>query len=117
LRGSFVVTKGLDKCLFVYPREEWENIEGRLKELPFTKSDARSFARMFFAGAAECESDKQGRVTIPPALREYAGIIKDAVVLGVANRLEIWGAEQWSLYSEQALDNYEKIAEELDSIF
>lgn len=116
LGSSFVVTKGLDRCLFIYPQEEWQNIEVKLKELPFTKSDARSFVRMFFSGAAECECDKQGRVLLPQGLREHALLSKDAVVLGVASRVEIWSAERWKDYSESAIDNYERIAEELEDI-
>ncbi len=117
LGANFVVTKGLDRCLFIYPMSEWESIEGKLQSLPFTKSDARSFSRMFFSGAAECECDKQGRVNLPGSLREYAQLEKETVILGVASRVEIWGKERWMSYSEGALDDYERIAEELEDVF
>lgn len=116
LGPNFIITKGLDRCLFIYPLKEWENIEVRLRELSTTKSDARSFARMFFAGAAECECDKQGRITIPPSLRDHALLIKDAVIVGVGSRVEVWSSDKWREYSEQALENYEKIAEDLEAI-
>jgi MraZ protein len=117
LGTNFVVTKGLDRCLFIYPAAEWESIESKLQSLPFTKSDARSFSRMFFSGAAECECDKQGRVNLPSSLREYAQLEKETVIIGVASRVEIWGKEQWIRYSEGALDDYERIAEELEDVF
>lgn len=116
LGNNFIVTKGLDRCLFVYPVAEWENIEKNLRELSTTKSDARSFVRTFFAGAAECECDKQGRITIPQTLRDHALLVKDAVVLGVGTRVEVWSIEKWREYSERALENYEKIAEDLQAI-
>ena len=116
LGATFIVTKGLDRCLFIYPQDEWENIERRLTELSTTKSDARSFARMFFAGAAECECDKQGRINIPQPLRDHAMLTKDAVILGVGSRVEVWSLDKWREYSEQALENYEKIAEDLETI-
>ena len=116
LGATFVVTKGLDRCLFIYPQDEWGNIEQRLRELSTTKSDARSFVRMFFAGATECECDKQGRINIPQPLRDHAMLNKDAVILGVGSRLEVWSLDKWREYSEQALENYEKIAEDLEAI-
>ena len=94
LGDEFVVTKGLDGCLFVYSNEEWQRIEQSFKEKPLTSKDARKFMRFFFAGAASCE-DKQGRILLPANLREYAGIDKDVVSVGVLSRVEIWSKERW----------------------
>jgi len=114
LGQSFVLTKGLDSCLFVYPNSEWTVLEQKLKALPFTQKDARAFIRFFFAGAVEAEMDKQGRILIPMQLREHAHIDKDVVVLGVSNRVEIWSQEQWESYNAKAALSYEDIAEKLD---
>ena len=95
LGNEFVVTKGLDGCLFVYPNEEWKNIEEKFRTVPLTTKDARKFSRFFFAGAATCEVDKQGRILIPPVLREFADIQKDVVSVGVLNRIEIWSKDRW----------------------
>ncbi len=95
LSGRFVVTKGLEKCLYAYPMEEWEKIEEKFKELPLTAKDARKFTRFFFSGAGELEIDKQGRALIPANLREYAGIEKDVVLAGVISRVEIWSRQNW----------------------
>jgi len=111
LGENFVVTKGLDNCLFVYPMTEWKNMEDKLKALPFTKADARAFVRFFFSGATECELDKQGRILLPANLREYACLDKDAVLLGVSTRVEIWSKENWEKYSQKAEKDYEAIAE------
>src|SRR5579875_3487240 len=100
LGSSFVLTRGIDKCLFVYPISEWETLESKLKALPFTRADARSFVRFFFSGATECELDKQGRVVIPSVLRDYAELSRDCVVLGVSNRVEIWSQPIWESYAE-----------------
>lgn len=100
LGSQFVVTKGLDGCLFVYPKAEWENIEKKFREIPLTTKDARKFLRFFFAGAATCEIDKQGRMLIPAVLRNYAGLEKDAVLAGVFNRIEIWSKERWTTESD-----------------
>jgi MraZ protein len=113
LGSSFVMTRGLDKCLFVYPRSEWEILEAKLKSLPMTRADARSFVRFFFSGATECELDKQGRVLIPLSLREYAGLQRDVVVLGVSNRVEIWSQDVWASYAAAAQESFAEIAEKL----
>lgn len=113
LGENFVVTRGLDHCLFVYPRSEWEILEGKLKTLPLTSADARAFSRFFFSGATQGEFDKQGRVTLPTHLRDYATLLKDCVVIGVSNRVEIWGKEQWDLYSAEAAGSFAAIAEKL----
>jgi len=96
----FVLTKGLDGCLFAYSKDEWENLENKLKQLPLTSKDARAFVRFFFAGATECEIDKQGRTLIPQTLRDYAGLEKESVIIGVSTRVEIWSQEKWDAYNE-----------------
>lgn len=95
LGSEFVVTKGLDGCLFVYSNGEWARIEENLREKPLTSKDARKFLRFFFAGAASCEVDKQGRILLPANLREYAGIEREVVSLGVYSRVEIWSKERY----------------------
>lgn len=113
LGESFVMTRGLDKCLFVYPQSEWEILEQKLKSLPMTRADARSFVRFFLSGATECALDKQGRIVIPTILRDYATLEKDIVVLGVSNRVEIWSHERWREYSDAAAESFADIAESL----
>jgi len=113
LGERFVVTRGLDHCLFVYPSSEWVRLEQKLKQLPFTKRDSRAFSRLFFSGAMEVETDKQGRVLIPLNLREYAGIEKDVMFIGVSNRVEVWSEGAWRDYFGQANENYEELAEKL----
>lgn len=113
LGDTFIMTKGLDNCLFIYPLKEWQVLEEKLKNLPFTNKDARAFARFFFSGAAECEVDKQGRILIGANLREYANINKDVVVIGVGTRIEIWSKESWEGYSSQTEEKYEELAEKI----
>lgn len=111
LGEEFVVTKGLDGCLFVYPNEEWRAIEEKFRTTPLTTKDARKFSRFFFAGAASCEVDKQGRILLPSVLREFAGLEKDVVLAGVLNRVEIWSKERWS--AEGDYDDMDGIAEHM----
>ncbi|MBM7095874.1 MULTISPECIES: division/cell wall cluster transcriptional repressor MraZ [Alteribacter] len=111
LGSSFVVTRGLDQCLFVYPEEEWRHLEQKLKTLPFTKKDARAFTRFFFSGATECELDKQGRANIASVLRSYAKLEKECVIIGVSNRVEIWSKEIWEEYVAESEDSFAEIAE------
>lgn len=113
LGTSFVITRGLDQCLFAYPREEWAIMEQKLKSLSLMKSDARAFTRFFFSGATECEWDKQGRVNLPGNLREYAKLEKDCIVLGVSNRMEIWSKTMWNEYFQQSEQTFNDIAEKL----
>ncbi|MFC0473071.1 division/cell wall cluster transcriptional repressor MraZ [Halalkalibacter kiskunsagensis] len=113
LGSSFVVTRGLDRCLFVYPQEEWKKLENQLKTLPFTKKDARAFTRFFFSGATECEIDKQGRVNIASPLREYAQLDKECVVIGVSNRVEIWSKVIWEEYFAESEESFSEIAENI----
>ena len=111
LGDEFVVTKGLDGCLFVYSKSEWENIEEKFRNVPLTTKDARKFARFFFAGAASCEVDKQGRILLPVVLREYAGLEKDVVSVGVFNRVEIWDKDKWQ--ESNSYDDMDEIAEHM----
>jgi MraZ protein len=113
LGPTFVITRGLDNCLFVYPQKEWAAMEQKLKALPLMKSDARAFTRFFLAGATECELDRQGRVNIPANLREHAGLDKDCVVIGVSSRVEIWSKENWESYSKMSEQSFNEIAEKL----
>jgi len=113
LGARFIATKGLDNCLFLYPMDEWHTIEEKLRLLPFTRADVRSFARFFFSGASEVEIDRQGRILLPPNLREYAGIEKDLTIIGVGARVEIWANENWAQYNQAAQSSYEAIAENL----
>lgn len=113
LGESFIVTRGLDHCLFVYPHSEWTQLEQKLKSLPFTKADARKFTRFFFSGAAELELDKQGRVLIPAQLREFARLKKECVVIGVSTRVEIWCKEQWEEYYLNSEESFNEIAESI----
>ncbi len=111
LGDNFVVTKGLDGCLFVYDMEEWALLHEHLKTLPLTHKDTRMINRFFLASASNGEIDKQGRVLIPAVLREYAGIEKDVVLLGVGNRIEIWNKDAWE--NESGFDDMDEIAERL----
>ena len=110
LGDNFVVTQGLDGCLFVYPNEEWMNFVNQLKNLPGTK-DARQLQRYFMAGAADCEVDKQGRVLIPAKLRETSALEKDIVFVGVLSKIEIWSKERWD--SNNNYENMDQVAEHM----
>ncbi len=109
----FVMTKGLDGCLFLYPMNEWHKLEERLKALPLTNANARAFQRLFLAGAQDVEVDRQSRVTVPPRLREYAGVNRDVVLVGVSNRVELWSQDNWQAYQVKAQAAYEDVAEKM----
>lgn len=113
LAGSFIVTKGLDRCLFVYESSEWEKINEKVKSLPVTDANIRRFVRFFFGGACEVEPDGQDRSLIPQNLREYAGITKDIVTVGVSNRIEIWSKDNWDDYSGDMNYVDEQLAEKM----
>ncbi|WP_276355936.1 division/cell wall cluster transcriptional repressor MraZ [Cohnella caldifontis] len=113
LGPDFIVTRGLDHCLFVYPRSEWNQLEQRMKSLPSMAANARAFTRLLFSGASECEWDKQGRINVPAHLREYAKLEKDCTVIGVSSRVEIWDSATWEEYSRQSQDSFNEIAEKL----
>lgn len=113
LGETFVLTRGLDQCLFGYPMSEWKVIEEKLKALPLTKKDARAFTRFFFSGAIECELDKQGRINIATPLLQYAKLEKECVVIGVSNRIELWSKSIWENYVSEQEDSFEEIAENM----
>ena len=116
LGESFVITRGLENCLFVYSLVEWNKIVGKLKNLPFTKKDARNFTRFFLSGATVCELDKQGRVNIQSSLQEFASISKDCVIIGVNDRIEIWSKEKWEGFYSENSENLSDIAENLFTV-
>ena len=113
LGERFVITRGLENCLFVYPYKEWENIVNKLKSLPFTKKDSRDFTRFFLSGATECVLDKSGRVSITSPLVHYAGLTNACVIIGANDRLEIWDEGSWNNFFNDNADNFAAIAENL----
>lgn len=110
---SFVITKGLDGCLFGYPKESWDIIEEKLKKLPLAKKDARKFSRFFYSAATVVEIDKQGRINIPKELIGFAKIEKECRVIGVSDRIEIWSSEQWESFAEEIEEDFEELAENM----
>ena len=115
LGESFVVTRGLENCLFIYSLVEWEKIVTKLKTLPFTKKDARSFTRFFLSGATTLEFDKQGRINISSPLATYAKLDKECVIVGVNDRLEIWAKDSWDKFLNDNNEDLSDIAENLFS--
>ncbi len=113
LGEKFIITRGIENCLFVYSLSSWENITNKLESLPFTKKDARQFVRFFLSGATTAEFDKQGRVNITSPLISYANLQKDCVVIGTGDRLEIWSQEDWNAFFDSASSNMSDIAENL----
>lgn len=113
LGTKFIVTRGLEKCLYVYSKSEWDNIVAKIKTLPFTKKDVRIFVRSFFSGATECEFDRQGRINITSPLVSYADITKECVIIGANDRIEIWSKSSWENFLNQNFDKIEDIAENL----
>lgn len=116
LGDKFVITKGLDGCLFAYDNQEWMAFEEKLKALPLSKKENRQFARFFMSGAADVEVDKQGRILIPSDLRDFAGLDKDVVLAGVASRVEIWDKSRWDSLMEEDDENMEEIAERMSDM-
>ena len=111
---NFVATRGLEQCIFLFPAEQWKEIESKIKELPFmTGSHARAFTRLFFSGAVECVMDKQGRILLPGNLREYASIEKEVVITGVSDHIEIWSRKRWGEYLGKEEAGFEQTAEQL----
>lgn len=113
LGNEFIITRGLDKCLFVYSKVEWNKIVNTLKTLPFTQQHARAFTRFFLSGAAMCELDRSGRVCITSPLIEYADITKECVIIGANDRIEIWSKESWDSFMNDNIDSFSAIAEDL----
>lgn len=114
LGENFIVTRGLDGCLFLYPNEQWNAIINKYQELPDTKGK-RQFLRIFLSGATTCEYDKQGRINIPKPLTEYASLEKDCVIIGSLEKLEIWSKEKWEEFISVNEENMSQIADELFS--
>lgn len=113
LGEQFVITRGMDNCIFGYPMHEWRKLEEKLKDLPMTKKDTRAFARFFFSGATEVDIDKQGRINIPAMLINYANLTKDCVIIGVSSRIEIWSKSSWESYTEESENSFNEIAENI----
>ena len=113
LGETFVITRGIDSCLFVYPKETWNNITNKLNELSFTKKDVRSFQRFFLSAATICEFDKQGRINISSPLASYANLTKECVIIGVNDRIEIWSKENFDKFLNESMENVTEIAEHL----
>jgi len=116
LASGAVVTKGLDNCLFLYTKNEWEKLAEKLSTLPFSQSKARAFSRLMLAGAMDVMIDKQGRVVLPEYLRKFANFKKNIVVAGLYNRLELWDEENWKKYKEQAENESSEIAEQMGEL-
>ena len=110
---KFIVTKGLDGCLFGFSQTEWQNFETKLKTLPLTNKNARDFVRFFLSGAMECEIDKQGRFLIASNLRDYSNLEKEVVIIGVGTRIEIWNKEKWTNYNSDENISADDIAENM----
>ena len=114
LGEKFVITKGLDKCLFVFSQEEWEKLDEKLSELSL--SQGRKIQRFFYGGMTECELDKQGRVLVPQTLREYADLFKDAVVVGLAKRAEIWNKDEWERQNSEFVEDSDEVAIQMEEL-
>lgn len=110
---KFFLTRGLDKCIFMFTEDEWRNQEQKFKNMSFTKQETRSFNRMFFSGAVDAVPDKQGRFMVPTYLKEYANISRDVVLIGVSNRIEIWDKQLWKDFYVSSNGSFEKIAENM----
>lgn len=116
LESGCIVTKGLDNCLFLYTKQEWQKLAERLARLPFNKANERAVARLLLAGAMDLEFDKQGRITLPEYLRAYASVKKQVIIAGLYNRLEIWDEAAWNKYKTATEKEGNAIAEALDGI-
>lgn len=113
LGDEFIITRGIERCLYIYSKVEWEKLVAKLNTLPFTKKDARTFMRSFFSGATVCEFDKSGRINITSPLVSYAGLTKECVIIGVNDRLEIWSEEAFNKFMDDNSEQLEDIAEHL----
>ena len=109
----FFVTRGLDKCLFMFPEEEWRTQENKFKAISFTKQQARTFNRLYFSGAVEVTFDIQGRILLPQYLKDFAQIKREVVIVGVSNRIEIWAKDKWEKFYGNSRQSFEEIAEKL----
>ncbi|MBR1416591.1 MAG: division/cell wall cluster transcriptional repressor MraZ [Bacilli bacterium] len=113
LGDKFIIAKGIEKCLYIYSKNEWESIVSKFNSLPFTRKDVRTFMRVFFAGANNLEMDKSGRVVIASNLKEYANIKKECVIIGANDRIEVWAKDEWENFVNTYQDKISDIAENL----
>jgi len=109
----FFVTRGLDKCLFMFAEEEWRTQEAKFKAISFTKQQARIFNRLYFSGAVEIIADRQGRILLPQYIKDFAQIKRDVVIVGVSNRIEIWAKDKWEEFYKSSQPSFEEISEKL----
>ena len=109
--SALFLTRGLDGCLFLFPESEWRLVESRFKQIPFTKAEGRKFNRMFFSGATEVSVDTLGRILVPKALKDFAGIKEDVVIAGISSRMEVWSRERWQAFYETSRQSFEEVAE------
>jgi MraZ protein len=116
LAGGLVVTRGIDRCLSVFPRQVWDDLAQRITQLPLTQRNARNFSRLMFSGAADFIPDRQGRVLIPQGLRDYAGLDSEAIIIGLYDRLEIWNPEYWANVKAEVEEDPESIAGQLHEL-
>ena len=114
LGEQFVITKGFDKCLYIFPMGPWEQFVEKIDGLKLSREKARKVQRRFVGSSADCEPDKQGRFLIPANLREYAGITKDVVLIGLSNKIEVWSQEVWDEYNNDDDDTIDDVEGELD---
>ncbi len=110
---KFFLTRGLDQCLFVFTEEQWKAEEKKFRDMPYVKTEMRTFNRLLFSSACEVVCDKQGRILIPDYLKSYAGIQGDVMIIGVSNRIEIWSKEKWTQFFDNNKNRYEELAEKL----
>ena len=116
LSGGAVITRGLDKCLFIFPQKEWEILVNKLTNLPISQSDSRAFVRLMLSGASDVILDGQGRILVPDSLRSYAGLSKKVIVTGLYNRMEVWDEEEWERYKSKTENASDEIAEKLGQL-
>jgi len=116
LGKRMVMTRGLDNCLFLYPKSGWEKVAGKLQELSFAQADTRGFNRFILSGAVEVEADSAGRVLVPEHQKAFAGLKKTIVFAGVSDRVEIWNAERWNTYKAKIEKRADELAEKLGEI-
>ena len=116
LKGGTVVTRGLDNCLFLYTRKEWQELAAKLAKLPISQANTRAFARLMLAGAMEVDFDNQGRIMLPEYLRKFAGLKKNLIIAGLYDRLEIWDEAAWNKYKKGTEKKSADIAEALGEL-
>ena len=113
LGDNIIITRGIEDCLFIYSEAEWSKVVSKLRSLPFTKKDARSFTRMFLSGATSADFDKQGRVKLTSPLIDYAGLVKECVIIGVNDRLEVWSKDKWDSFVDASREDLSDWADHL----